>query len=164
MTTRTTRVAAAVVAQLALVGVAVWAPLSARATGEEVLLRVKVADTLEPFSDAYVEVAYPDLPHQPGDTEDEGFYDDPGRGAAYVPLTQDGSTWVGGEVQRTPPESGLFLACDDSGWRLRCGIETAYVASGEPEALRSALLAGDAVAAVKVDGSGHAALIGVQAG
>ena len=56
-TSTTTRVVAAVVAQLALVAVAVWAPLAARATGEEVRLRVQVVDTYEPFADAYVEVA-----------------------------------------------------------------------------------------------------------
>ncbi|HET6967000.1 MAG TPA: hypothetical protein VFI44_01930, partial [Ornithinibacter sp.] len=39
-TTRTARVAAACAVSLALVGVAVWAPLSARLTGEEITLRV----------------------------------------------------------------------------------------------------------------------------
>ena len=95
---------------------------------------------------------------------DESYYEDPTRGTAYVPLTREGETWVGGEVARTRPDSGPFLLCDDSSWRLRCGIETAYVSSGEPERLRSALLSGDAVATVKVDGSGHAALIGVRVG
>jgi len=164
MTPRTSRVAAAVAAQVVLVGVAVWVPLAARVTGEEVLLRVQVADTYEPFADAYVDVAYPDLPLQPVRDEPESFDDDPARGTAYVPLTREGSTWVGGEVQRTPPESGPFLLCDDDSWRLRCGIETAYVASGEPEQLRRALLEGDAVAVVKVDGGGHAALVGVRVG
>ncbi|HEX6917801.1 MAG TPA: GDYXXLXY domain-containing protein [Phycicoccus sp.] len=162
-TSSTTRLVAAVVAQLALVAVAVWAPLAARATGEEVRLRVQVVDTYEPFADAYVEVAYPDLPRQPGaSAEDEAYWSDPARGAAYVPLTQQGQVWVGGEVVRTPPASGRYLACDDSDWRLRCGIETVYLATSAPEAVRDALRTGDAVATVKVDASGHAALIGVD--
>ena len=162
-TSTTTRVVAAVVAQLALVAVAVWAPLAARATGEEVRLRVQVVDTYEPFADAYVEVAYPDLPGQPGAAvEDEAYWSDPARGAAYVPLTQQGQVWVGGDVVRTPPASGRYLACDDSDWRLRCGIETVYLATSAPDTVRDALRTGDAVATVKVDASGHAALIGVD--
>jgi hypothetical protein len=166
MTTRTTRVAAAVAAQVLLLGVAVWNPLSARFTGEEVLLRVGVADSFEPFADAYVPLTYPDLPSQEPLPEREGDGDSLERieaeqGAAYVPLTDEGQVWVGGDVQRTPPTTGLFLACDDSDWRLRCGIETAYVPSSEPDELRAALLGDDAVATVRVDGSGHAALIGL---
>lgn len=164
-TTRVTRVAVATVVQLLLVGVAVWAPLAARFTGEEVSLRVQVVEGYLPFEDSYVDVSYPDLPQQPGEVEDEGFWDDPDRGAAYVPLTQEGAVWVGGDIQRTAPDAGIFLACDDSGWRLRCGIETAYLATGsENEAVRRALDSGDAVATVRVDSSGHAALIGVSAG
>jgi hypothetical protein len=159
----TTRVVVAVSAQLVLVAVAVWAPLAARATGEEVRLRVQAVDTLEPFADAYVEVAYPDLPGQPGPAvEGEAYWNNPDRGVAYVPLRQQGPVWIGGEVVRTPPASGRYLSCDDSGWRLQCGIETAYVATSASQELRDALRAGDAVATVKVDAGGHAALVGVD--
>ena len=61
-TSRVVRVGAVVLAQLALVGVAVWAPLSARLTGEQVVLRVEPVDPIDPFRGAYVELAYPDLP------------------------------------------------------------------------------------------------------
>ncbi len=155
------RLVAVVAVQVVLVGIAVWAPLAARATGEQVRLRVQVADAYSPFADAYVDVAYPDLPDQPGDVQGPSFVEDPQRGAAFVPLTRAGAVWVGGAVVRTPPASGPFLACDDSGWRLRCGIETAYLSTGTSPEVRDALRTGDAVATLKVDASGHAALIGV---
>jgi hypothetical protein len=165
--TRTTRVAAAVVAQLLLVGVAVWAPLAARFTGEEVELRVEVADTYEPFADAYVRLSYPDLPGEvvpKGEvSETEMQQLEAEMGTAFVPLSPQGALWVGGDVVRDEPQAGPFLRCDDSQWQLRCGIETAYVATGaENDPVRAALRSGDAVAVVRVDGSGHAALIGVE--
>jgi hypothetical protein len=168
MSSRTVRVAAAVVAQLLLVGVAVWVPLSVRLSGDEVLLRVQVADRWEPFADAYVELDYLDLPEKDfpdGElTEEEVERLDAEVGLAFVPLTREGEVWVGGEVARTEPTSGPYLRCDDSSWQLGCGIERAYVASGpENDAVRDALRSGDAVAVVRVDDAGHAALIRVDA-
>ena len=61
-TARAARVGAVVVASLALVVVAVWAPLAARLTGEEVTLRVEPVDPIDPFRGAYVDLSYPDLP------------------------------------------------------------------------------------------------------
>lgn len=168
MTSRTVRVAAAVVVQLLLVGVAVWVPLSVRFTGDEVLLRVGVLDTWEPFGDAYVELDYPDLPEREfpeGEvSEEEVERLDAELGLAFVPLTREGDVWVGGDVVRAEPAGGPFLRCDDSSWRLRCGIERAYVATGpENDAVRAALRSGDAVAVVRVDDAGHAALVRVEA-
>jgi uncharacterized membrane-anchored protein len=167
---RGVRVAAAVVVQALLLGVAVWASLAARFTGDEVLLRVGVADSWELNDDAYVRLDYPDLPgdeHYPegevSEEEVEAIEDE--QGLAFVPLTREGETWVGGEVVREEPSDGLFLRCDDSQWQLRCGIETAYLATGsENDAVRDALRTGDALATVRVDGSGHAALMSVTAG
>ncbi len=165
MSGRTARVTVAVVVQLLLVGVAVWTPLAARFTGEEVRLRVGIADDYEPFADAYVDLAYPDLPqtqYPQGDLPEEQYRAlEDAQGPAFVSLTRDGDLWVGGEVQREEPASGPYLRCDDSDWALRCGIETAYLATGTDEAVRDALRARDAVAVVRVDAAGHAALVGV---
>ena len=168
MRSRTTRVAAAVVAQLLLVGLAVWVPLSVRLTGDEVLLRAQVLDTGEPFDDAYVQLRYPDLPDPqfPDGEVTEGQVEriESELGTAFVPLTREGEVWVGGGPERTEPADGPFLRCDDSSWRLRCGIESAYLATGpENEAVRDALRSGEAVAVVRVDDAGHAALIGLRA-
>lgn len=165
-TSRVVRVGAVVLAQLALVGVAVWAPLSARLTGEQVVLRVEPVDPIDPFRGAYVELAYPDLPDPtfPSDvTEEQQEAIDAARGTAYVPLTRQGEVWVGGPVQRTAPAEGLFLTCDDSSWRLECGIESWFLPQDEAAGLQDALGAGGAVATVKVDAAGHAALVEVIA-
>ena len=69
--------------------------------------------------------------------------------------------WVGGPVQRTAPADGLYLTCDDSSWRLECGIESWFLPQDEAAGLQEALRGGTAVATVKVDASGHAALVDV---
>lgn len=171
--TRAARVAAACAVSLALVGVAVWSPLSARLTGEEVMLRVAPIDPMDPFRGAYVELSYPDLPRADGSegidgsvvepTEEEREALDAARGTAYVPLTRQGEVWVGGPVRRTAPADGLYLRCDDSSWRLECGIESWFLPQDDALALEESVQGGTAVATVKVDGSGHAALIGVTA-
>ena len=172
-TTRAARVAAACAASLALVGVAVWAPLSARLTGEEITLRVAPFDPIDPFRGAYVDLSYPDLPGASPEF-DESFTEEEikeneeeaqrladERGTAYVPLTRQGEVWVGGPVQRTAPAEGLYLRCDDSSWRLECGIESWFLPQDEATGLEEAVRDGQAVATVKVDGSGNAALIGI---
>jgi len=165
-TTRAVRVGAVVLAQLAMVGVAVWAPLSARLTGEQVVLRVQPVDPIDPFRGAYVELDYPDLPEQGGQL-DEGITQEQrqalndARGAAYVPLTRTGEVWVGGPVRRTPPAEGLYLTCDDSSWRLECGIESWFLPQDEAAAMQDGIRGGTALATVMVDAAGHAALVDV---
>ena len=165
-TNRAVRVGLVVLAQLALVGVAVWAPLSARLTGETVVLRVEPVDPIDPFRGAYVDLAYPDLPAQPmTEMEDVDVPEqealEESRGTACVPLVKQGDVWVGGELSRSRPAQGLYLTCDDSSWRLRCGIESLFLPQDEAAGLEDAVRGGRAVATVKVDGRGHAALVGV---
>ncbi|MEO7422984.1 MAG: GDYXXLXY domain-containing protein [Ornithinibacter sp.] len=166
-TSRTVRVGAAVLAQVLLVMVAVWAPLSARAVGEEVRLRVAPVDPYDPFRGAYVDLGYPDLPGQPtvevdGRTEEEMQAEQDARGTAYVPLVEKGEVWVGQPVQRTRPTKGVYLTCDDSSWRLECGIDSWFLPQDRASALEAAVRGGNAIARVKVDGRGHAALVGVE--
>lgn len=161
------RVVGVVVTSLALLAVALWPQLSARFTGDEIVLRVQPVDPIDPFRGAYVDLDYPDLPRQQFDeanpvTEEEQQALDAARGTAYVPLRQQGEVWVGGEIVRTAPTDGLYLTCDDSSWRLRCGIESWFVPQDEARALEEAVRDGRAVATVRVDGSGHAALVDVQ--
>ena len=162
-------VAGAIVSQLVLVVVAVFSPLSARLTGEEVRLRVAPVDPIDPFRGAYVDLGYPDLPGQPnppeadpGSTGNQGEQADRVRGEAWVPLKREGDVWVGGPVERTRPESGLYLRCDDSDWRLACGIENWFLPQDKAAALEKSLRDREAVATVRVDGRGNAALMGVQ--
>ena len=167
---RRTLVGAAVIVQVLLVGVAVWSPLSARLTGDEVRLRVAPVDPIDPFRGAYVQLGYPDLPGQPrldpddttGSTEPEVEEGDRERGEVWVTLTREGDVWVGGAVTRTRPADGIFLRCDDSDWRLSCGIESWFLPQAEASALEDALRDGTAVATLRVDGRGNAALIDVE--
>ena len=151
--------------QLVVVGVGVYPQLSARLAGDEITLRVEPLDPIDPFRGAYVDLSYPDLPTsdpgsvEPSDAELEAR--DADRGTAYVPLTRQGEVWVGGPVQRTAPPDGLYLTCDDSSWRLECGIESLFLPQDEARALEQAVREGTAVATVKVDAAGHAALLGV---
>ncbi|MEO5609312.1 MAG: GDYXXLXY domain-containing protein [Ornithinibacter sp.] len=166
-TSRTVRVGAVVLAQLLLVVVAVWAPLSARAVGEEVRLRVTPVDPYDPFRGAYVDLGYPDLPGQPmveadTRTEEQVQAEQDARGTAYVPLVKEGEVWVGRPVERVRPASGTYLTCDDTSWRLECGIENWFLPQDQASALEDAVRGGTAIARVKVDGRGHAALVGVE--
>lgn len=165
-TSRAVRVVAVVLAQLVLVGLAVWPQLSARLTGSEVVLRVEPVDPVDPFRGAYVDLAYPDLPQETfveEVTEEQRQASDDARGTAYVPLTRAGEVWVGGPVQRAAPAEGLYLTCDDSDWRLECGIESWFLPQDQAAGMQEALRGGSAVATVKVDAAGHAALVRVTA-
>ncbi|WP_193315397.1 GDYXXLXY domain-containing protein [Nostocoides sp. F2B08] len=141
------------VVQLVLTLVAVLPQLSPRVSGTEVALRVGPVDPIDPFRGAYVDLDYPDLP----DPQFEASGPEE-RGTAYVALRQEGDVWVGGEVQRNEPD-GLFLRCDDSGWRLECGIESWFVGQSEAVDLEESVLDQDAIATVRVDRWGNAAIV-----
>ena len=176
---RTTWVVGATLAQLLLVPVAVYGQLSARLTGDEILLRVGPVDPIDPFRGAYVALAYPDL--QPGEAERKAYDDDTHRGDLYVVLEEDDGVMVAERFSRTRPDRGTYLACDDRDWQLRCGIESLFLSQDEAARVQrdinqSGLGAerfddmgnpvpdtrdSGYVARVKVDGRGHAAVVGL---
>lgn len=180
ITRRTTWVAAATLAQLLLVPVAVYGQLSARLTGEELLLRVGPVDPIDPFRGAYVELSYPDI--QPTEAERKTFEDDGRRDTLYVVLEEDDGVMVADRWSRTRPDRGTYLACDDGDWRLRCGIESLFLAQDEAARVQKDINqsgAGDQtfdengnpvrdtrdsgyVARIKVDDRGHAAVVGLE--
>jgi uncharacterized membrane-anchored protein len=159
-------IGAVVALQAVLVGAAVAPQLSARVSGQEIRLEVGVVDPIDPFRGAYVDLGYPGLVQQPnGMNPADPNPDAPAteeRGAAYVPLVKEGDLWVGKSVERTRPD-GLYLACDDSSWRLRCGIESWFLPQGKASSLDASLRERKAVATVKVDGRGNAALVSIAA-
>ena len=155
LTSRSARVALAAVIQFGLVAFAVAAPLSARLTGEEYLLEVAPVDPIDPFRGAYVALGYPGLPNG----EELGGRDTRSSEVVYVPLVRSGELVVGrGPVER-PPASGPFLRCKDEHWRLRCGIESWFLPQDKALAMERAVTRGNAVARVKIDSRGNAALI-----
>ena len=157
---RRARVALAGILQLGILVVAVAGPLSARLTGREYLLRVSLVDPVDPFRGAYVALSYPDLaptaPGNPGDAVEPRP-----AGTVYLPLVADGDAWKGTGLVRTAP-SGPYLRCQDDGWLLRCGIESWFLPQGKAAAAERALTDGKAVAVVRIDGHGNAALVGLR--
>jgi uncharacterized membrane-anchored protein len=148
------RVAVVVLLQLALVGAAVAPQLSARLLGEEYLLRVAPLDPIDPFRGAYVDLTYPDL-----DLDRDPFGDP---GIVFLVLAEEGGVWVATEMTLERPAEGPYLTCDDSGFRVRCGIESWFLPQDEARALEQTVATGDAVATVRIDGRGNAALVAVS--
>jgi uncharacterized membrane-anchored protein len=162
---RTLVTAAIAVGQLALVGVAVAPQLSARVTGDTYLMTVAPLDPIDPFRGAYVSLDYPDLRHdasQSFGTPGLGALEDGEEGDVYITLVQRGDVWAADEWSRDRPEDGPYLACDDRSWQIRCGIESFFLPEDEA-AETEALLSEGAVAEVRIDGRGNAAVVGVRA-
>lgn len=157
---RTGRVALASVVQLALVPLVVAGPLSARLTGDEYLLAVAPVDPVDPFRGAYVALSYPGLPSSEELTSRESADGE----VAYVPLVRSGDLWVGRPPVTERPESGPFLRCEDEYWRLRCGIDSWFLPQDEAYAMEQAVGEGRAVARVRIDSRGNAALVGIEVG
>ncbi|GAB96214.1 putative membrane-anchored protein [Kineosphaera limosa] len=156
----------ALVVQLGLVGVAVAPQLQARFTGQEYRLRVAPIDPIDPFRGAYVALSYPDLPTSESMARDLAA--DPGTlseapsvggHVRFVPLIRSGEVWRGAGVQRTRPDSGPYLTCRDRGWQLRCGIESWFVPQDRAAAIERAVGSGHAIAVVRIDSSGDAAIV-----
>ena len=162
---RTAVTALIAVSQLALVGVAVAPQLSARVLGDTYLVRVAPLDPIDPFRGAYVALDYPDLRHDDSESSGNrglGSLDDGEEGAVYVTLVEQDGVWVADEWTRERPEDGPYLACDDRSWQIRCGIESLFLPQDEARETEQ-LLSDGAVAEVRIDGRGNAAVVDVRA-
>ena len=162
---RTTVTALVAVGQLVLVGIAVAPQLSARALGDTYLMEVAPLDPIDPFRGAYVALDYPGLTRgdspSPGDPG-LGTLDDGERGAVYIALVEEDGVWRSGEWTRDRPEDGPYLSCDDRSWQVRCGIESFFLPQDEARRIEE-LLRDGAVAEVRIDGRGNAAVVDVRA-
>ena len=162
---RTVTTAVIAVSQLALVGVGVAPQLSARLTGDTYLMRVAPIDPMDPFRGAYVALDYPDLRHDDSQSFVEpglGALDDGEEGTVFITIEEQGDVWVATDWSRERPEDGTYLACDDRAWQIRCGIESWFLPQ-EDAAAAEDLLRDGAVAEVRIDGRGHAAVVDVRA-
>ena len=150
--------------QLGLVAAGSWPQLSARTTGEEIQLRVRPVDPIDPFRGAYVALNYPDLRVNGARSADGGLgsMEDGESGTVFVSVRDDGDVWVAEEWTRERPEDGTYLRCDDRFWQVRCGIESWFLPQDEALALEKAVQRGTVVATVKVDGRGNAAIVAVS--
>ncbi len=157
-TTRWVKVAALLIVQLALVAVGVAPQLSARTTGEEYLFRVQPYDPIDPFRGAYVDLTYPDLSLHTPDGSDLAADGD----TVYLVLRDRNGLWVADEAVAERPADGPYLACDSHTWRTRCGIESYFLPQDQAAAFDELVGSGKAVARVRIDGRGHAALVAVE--
>jgi uncharacterized membrane-anchored protein len=161
---RVVTVGIVVAVQAALVVVGVAPQVSARLTGETHTFRVEPVDPIDPFRGAYVTLGYPDLRHdgssagQPG----QGAMDDGESGAVYITLAEEDGHSVARDYLRERPDSGTYLACDDTGWEIRCGIESWFLPQDDAAEMERVLREG-AVAEVRIDSRGNAALMDVRA-
>ena len=158
-------VAVVAVAQLGLVGVAVAPQLSARVVGDSYLMTVAPLDPIDPFRGAYVTLDYPDLRHDDSRSFDGGgmgALEDGESGDVFITLTKQGDVWVASDWLRERPADGRYLACNDRGWQIRCGIESFFLPQDEA-ASTEALLRDGAVAEVLIDSRGNAAVVDVRA-
>jgi uncharacterized membrane-anchored protein len=146
------------VAQLGLVAVGVAPQLSARATGEEYLFRVQPFDPIDPFRGAYVDLSYPDLALNVADEGDPEVEAD----TVYLVLREQDGVWVSDEADTQRPDEGPYLTCDHHSWRLQCGIESYFLPQDRAASFDQLVGSGHAVARVKIDGRGNAALVGVE--
>ena len=151
--------------QLALVGVGVAPQLSARVAGDAYVVRVAPVDPIDPFRGAYVALDYPDLRHDPSQSSVEpglGALDDGESGDVFVSLVEEDGTWVADAWSRARPDEGPYLACDDRSWQIRCGIESWFLPQDDAQEAEH-LLRDGAVAELRVDDRGNAAVVDVRA-
>jgi hypothetical protein len=152
------RLGAACLVQLALLGAVLWPQLSARVGGDEFRMAVEPVDPIDPFRGAYVVLGYPDLPDQQPVLD----VPVPPSRTVYVPLEQQDGTglWRGRTPVDTRPSAGPYLRCrlDHT---LRCGIESLFASQGDARRLEQELADG-AVATVRIDDRGNAALMGIE--
>ena len=153
------KVALVAVLQLALVPLAVWPQLSARATGDTYLMRVAPVDPIDPFRGAYVHLSYPDLRTE--SMSDPPSLEDGESGTVYTTLVEQDGLWVLGEYTRTRPGNGPYMTCDDRHWAIRCGIETWFASQDDARRLEREIDRG-AVATIKIDSRGHAAIVALD--
>lgn len=148
-------VAGVAAVQLALTGVAVAPQLSARITGDTILVRVAPIDPIDPFRGAYVDLDYPDLTPR---TDRLGR----NSGDLYVTLTEKDGVWVGTDWTRERPDGVTYIACRDNGWRLNCGIESLFASQRRAKQLETQLMRDGAIAELRVDGRGNAAVLDIR--
>ena len=133
-----------VAVQAALVAVGVAPQISARVTGETHTFRVEPVDPIDPFRGAYVTLGYPDLRHDRSSRRARAGLDGRRRERrrSTSPSPRRTATAWPTDYLRERPDSGPYLACDDSGWQIRCGIESWFLPQDEAAEMERVLARG----------------------
>jgi uncharacterized membrane-anchored protein len=146
--------ALALVLQVVIVLVTARPWLLPRLTGDEYRLQVQPVDPRDPFRGSYVDLRLRGVPS----------YSER-RGRAYVALrrNRDG-TYRGTGTSAKQPAHGPFLRCNvTDGADVKCGIESFFASAEEAKRLARVLARRGAIAHVKIDGAGRAALVDLRA-
>lgn len=157
---RTVLVTLVALCQLALVGVGVAPQLSARVNGETVLLKVAPIDPIDPFRGAYVVLDYPDL--TPPSEEDLWGEGEDGDDHLFIVLEERDGVSVGTEWTYQRPESGLYVACAPRSWEVKCGIDSWFAPQKDALRIERDVMGGHALAEVRIDSRGNAAITGLR--
>ena len=91
-----------------------------------------------------------------------GSLEDGESGDVYITLVEEDGVWIGEAWSRTRPDDGPYLACDDRSWQVRCGIESWFLPQDDAQEAEH-LLRDGAVAELRVDDRGNAAVVDVRA-
>lgn len=127
--------------------------LLARLTGDEYRLQVQPVDPRDPFRGSYVDLHIRGVP---------AYSDRNGR--AYIALRRNSDgTYRGSGTSASKPANGPFLRCDVDDGEVACGVESFFTSADEAERLGRVLAEGGAVAHVKIDGAGRAAVVDLTA-
>lgn len=161
MTKRVMLVLGLAVLLLGLTTVAVWPQLSARVQGTEYRATVAPLDPVDPFRGAYVQLTYPDL-RAPWEGPTGGEPAERSSGRVYLRLEEVDGLLHTTERVRTRPDEGPYLACESDGWSTTCGIESWFLPQAGAKALEERVAGGTAVAVIRIDGRGNAALVDVE--
>lgn len=149
-------VAVVATAQFALVGVGVAPQLSTRLNGETVLLEVAPVDPMDPFRGAYVDLGYPGL------TPPDNFDVEWDQKHLYITLEERDGVAVGTQWSHVRPDTGLYLTCAPTTWRVQCGIDSWFVPQDEAIRIEEAMAGKTAVAEVRIDSRGNAAIVDLR--
>jgi hypothetical protein len=90
--------------------------------------------------------------------------DDGQSGEVFITLVEEDGFWVASEWRRARPTEGPYLACDDSNWAIRCGIESWFASQDRALELEQQLVEDGGVATVRIDDRGRASVVSVEAG
>lgn len=145
--------AIALVVQVVLILVVAAPWLSARLTGDEYRLQVAPVDPTDPFRGSYVDLRIRGVPDY---SRREG--------RVYVALRRNpDGTYRGSGTRKTKPDRKPYLRCNVGDDEVHCGIESFFTSADEAKRLERSLARRGAVAHIKIDGAGRAALVDLKA-
>ena len=151
MKRRAVAIGLALLVQVALLAAVAAPRLSPRLNGDEYRLAVVPVDPIDPFRGAYVDLR---LRGVPTFTQREG--------TVYVQLVpMRGGIHRGSRTTQFKPSAPPFLRCNADG-EVRCGIESFFASQSDAKRLERELGRRGAIARVKIDGAGRAALVDLE--